>query len=303
MRRAPSGCGRGTAARRRPRPGTGRKGRRRRCRRRCLAAACGACRGPRRAPSSRRGGSARSTCRSSHIRDGANGSCCTLLHRRRRQIDEKNFIEHLLCNWHDAVEEGRKGTWLKRWWKPTAHWRTPWRSVRAGSSAPYHSSSTTSWHAWYSPRLNSATAASNEPPPAPAASSSSSSGAGRSPRAVRRRRRQRRSELARPWSWRWIGCRVGGGSLLRQISENAAVPVPPVVLVHARRDGGGPARTHAEAEAGTAMEMDERVPRTTCLGMWCPCRAVSVCGWSPPRRHATHHWRTKISYLMITSGP
>ena len=49
-------------------------------------------------------------------------------------------------------------TWLKRWWKPTAHWRRPWRSVRAGSSAPYQSSSTTSW---YSPRLNSATAASN----------------------------------------------------------------------------------------------------------------------------------------------
>ena len=36
---------------------------------------------------------------------------------------------------------------MKRWWKPTAHWRTPWRSVRAGSSAPYQRSSTTSWHA------------------------------------------------------------------------------------------------------------------------------------------------------------
>jgi hypothetical protein len=96
-----------------------------------------------------------------------------------------------------------------------------------------------------------------------------------------------------------MSCR--GGSLCWRSKNAAAVAVP---VVHARRPGGGPARTHAEAEAeaGTAMEMDERVPRTTCLGMWCPCRAVSVCGWSPPRRHATHHWRTKISYLMITSG-
>lgn len=79
------------------------------------------------------------------------------------------------------------------------------------------------------------------------------------------------SEPARPWT----GCRSGGSRWRR--SKNAAAAVVVVPVDDARRGGGGPARTHAEAEDGTAMEMEEAGVPWDVVPV--PCRQILLRVW------------------------